>query len=425
MARVVFPPPKLSIDNVRLTCINELGFDPLLGIPSKVLQELDLRVPFIVGKHGGTVEPINRYLRLRADGEIVWLSERELSEKTLKDYANDLKIFFEHFDEPNPGRIKENIPSFRKRYKHDLRKSNLSASTVNRRFLVADAFLSFLESEKPEVIKDDDVIDEKFQRAFKNFSGQRINHEIKISVQARRRNPSSLSILTPAELLRFFSAFEDRTLAASAKIIYATGMRRSEVSAIKAGDILKIKLTSPSAAAKLRVLGKGQKERTVELESALLAGLRSYIGSDHRLKRAQLWARKNSASPYSDAAPLLMNRFGDSLTGPAIGDAFLRASNRCDIKRSPHELRSEFAVAYLLDKYRAVAARLERSQFDAWMTRLMVDRASLTLLRLSQLLGHSSVETTRKYLSMLIGTEVGIRDSWCEHLDGLGAGILL
>lgn len=425
MPTVVFPPEDLCLEDVQRTCMQVLGFDPLSRLPAAFLDEVDLRVPFLIGKHEAPLELVNRYLRQRADAEIVWLSQRELAAKTLKDYAYEISTFLKHFDDPSPQKLRANVNTYLKRYKADLRKSRLSASTINRRYSIAESLLKYIAAESGEAVQRDDGFDQVFRRSAPNFSGQRVNVPRVTGNQARRRNPSELSILTLSELLTFFSAFQDRTLGAAAKIIFSTGMRRSEVAALTAGQILKIRQTSPSAAAKLRVVGKGNKERAVEVEPPLLAGLRSYIGSDNRLMRARLWARKHESSPYADDAPLLLNRFGDALSGPAIADAFLRASQRCGIFRSPHELRHEFAVAYLLDKYRAISARIERAGFDAWIARLMVDRASLVLLRLSQLLGHADTETTRRYLGMLIGTDAGIRDSWCANLESLGPQLMI
>lgn len=423
LATVLFPPEGLSIEEIGRTCARELGFDPLRRLPPALLDDLDLRVPFLIGKHEAPIELVNRYLRQRAQAKLVWISQRELADKTLKDYANEINILLKHFDEPSVEKLRFGVNTFLKKYKYDLRKSKLSASTINKRYFIAEALLKYIAAESGESLQRDATLDEVFRRSMTNFSGQRINIQKPPGKQARRRNPNQLSILAPQELLNFFASFKDRSLAASAKIIYATGARRAEVAGITAGQLLKLKQTSPSAAAKLKVVGKGNKERVLEVEPALLAGLRSYVGSDHRLKRARLWARHNGSNPFSDDAPLLLNRFGDALSGPAIADAFLRASRRCEIFRSPHELRHEFAVSYLLDKYRSISARIERANFDAWIARLMVDRVSLVVLRLSQLLGHSNAETTKRYLGMLIGTDMGIRDSWCEHLESLGAGL--
>jgi len=421
LATVVFPPEGLSIEEVGHTCVRELGFDPLSGLSPALLDELDLRVPFLIGKHEAPIELINRYLRQRAQAKLAWISQRELADKTLKDYANEINAFLKHFEEPSVEKLRLGVSGYLKKYKLDLRKSKLSASTINKRYFIAEVLLKYIAKESGESLQRDMTLDEVFRQSMTNFSGQRINIHKPPGKQARRRSPNQLSILAPQELLNFFASFKDRSLAASAKIIYATGARRAEVAGITAGQLLELKPISPSGAAKLKVVGKGNKERILEIEPALLAGLRSYIGSDHRLKRARLWARHNGSNPFSDDAPLLLNRYGDALSGPAIGDAFLRASRRCKIFRSPHELRHEFAVAYLMDKYRSIAARIERASFDAWIARLMVDRVSLVVLRLSQLLGHASVETTKRYLGMLIGTDMGVRDSWCEHLESLGS----
>jgi len=377
-------------------------------------------VPFLLDKGHAPIVLANRFLRERAEGNLVQFSSRELSPGTVVEYARDLADLLRTFDDPSPRTLGAEASFFRKQYKKALRASTKSASTVNRRYGTADCFLAYVSAESAERVDLAESLDAYFRRTAPNLSGQRINVLSGHRTVVRRRDPGGLSLLSPQEMLTFFAAFDDRTLAATPKIIYATGARRSEVAGLTVGQILSLRPTSPSAAAKLQVVGKGNKERRLDVEPALNNGLRSYITSDHRLKRAKLWAKKNDTSPFADDAPLLLNRFGDALSGPAITDAFARASDRCRIKRTPHELRHEFAVNFLLDKYRAIAQRIERAGFDAWLARLMVDRASTVLLRLSNLLGHRSVETTRRYLGMLIDLDVEVRDSWCNHLERMG-----
>ncbi len=176
----------------------------------------------------------------------------------------------------------------------------------------------------------------------------------------------------------------------------------------------------PGGPAFIKVLSKGSKLRQLEIETALQKGLQSFNVSPLRLKRAKLFASRNGGSPFDDDAPLFINRFGDALSKNAITGAFRRASQRSGIVRTPHELRHEFAVNYLLNAYRGLERTVTRTGFDRWLGQLLDGDENIVIVRLARLLGHSDPGfTKRAYLVMLAEANPAIRDAWCEHLSSL------
>jgi len=195
-------------------------------------------------------------------------------------------------------------------------------------------------------------------------------------------------------------------------------MRRSEVVRITVGQVMGLKPIHPGGPAPLTITGKGNKTRTIEIEPMAFRLMQTALTSKERLLRLKSSPVLRARTPGD--VPLFISQFGIPMSGAAVADAFRRASDRCGIKRTPHELRHEFATNYLLSAYREIARRISSDKLSSWLARLMIDKASLVILRLARLMGHSDPETTKKiYLSSLLNSDPGIRDAWCRHLDSL------
>lgn len=144
------------------------------------------------------------------------------------------------------------------------------------------------------------------------------------------------------------------------EFLYATGLRVSELTGLRAGDLsLRDRLA--------RVLGKGRKERIVPFHDHAAALLERYL----RRLRAE----------FPDAGDLVfVNRRGGPLT-PRSVERILKAAfcllsrSRADIH--PHLLRHSFATHLL--------------------------RRGANLRAIQELLGHSSLATTQKYTTLDLG----------------------
>jgi len=424
MARVIRPIAS-AVDVARRLVLESRGADPFVHLDPFLLETVDLVTPFLVGVHGTVLEHANAYLRKRRAGELTHFSLCRLRRNSIYAYAEDLAYFLNIYGEPSLALLRRRAKGGKllAHYVEHLEaaETKLSASTITRRLFIAREFLAYVMDLPEDAANRLDQLDTGLRRHLVSQSNQRISYFSSPQRDGgRRRHPTKLALLPPMELRRFFESFLDPMLAAAAKLIFATGLRREEATQIRAGDIAKLSAPYKGGVAILKVVGKGNKERSIDIEPALLHGLKALLVSKSRMERTVLYGKKHSGDPYSDAAPLFVDRYGDPLSKKAVTEGFARASVRCGIKRTPHELRHEFAANYLLNAYRALAKKLDRNGLDTWLVRLMVDKNDLVLIRLSHLLGHASPDTTKKiYLVALVQAEPSIRDSWCRHLDDL------
>jgi integrase/recombinase XerD len=143
--------------------------------------------------------------------------------------------------------------------------------------------------------------------------------------------------------------------AALIELLYATGMRVSEIVSLNVDDV-------NLASASVRCFGKGGKERIIPIYGRAVAAVRTYI-DDGRM--AYLRDRQNKA--------LFLNARGTRLTRQGlwliIKDYVADAGIEAEV--TPHTLRHSFAT-HLLD-------------------------GGVGLREVQQLLGHSNVSTTQIY----------------------------
>ena len=137
------------------------------------------------------------------------------------------------------------------------------------------------------------------------------------------------------------------------ELMYATGIRVSELVNIKISDI---DLSNQS----IRILGKGKKERIVYYNPVVEALLKKYFQIYRELNKKQ--------SNY-----LFLNHYGDNLTTAGISYIINQVIKKISFKKhlTPHMLRHSFAT-HLLNN-------------------------GCDLLTVQELLGHSSISTTGIY----------------------------
>ena len=137
------------------------------------------------------------------------------------------------------------------------------------------------------------------------------------------------------------------------ELLYAAGLRRAELIGLRDGD-----LQSP---ARLRVVGKGNKERLVPISAAMEQAIRDYQ------------AEKAKHGIATEGGPMLVLENGRPLYATYVYRAVRRhLSDVCTLKkRSPHILRHTFA------------------------THLLNNGANIQSIK--ELLGHSSLAATQIY----------------------------
>lgn len=132
---------------------------------------------------------------------------------------------------------------------------------------------------------------------------------------------------------------------------------------------------------KLIVSGKGNKERVVPLGRLSQSLIEQYY----------------SICPYKSEY-VFVSRNGGKMTCNAVKKLVNKISNKLSFDFSSHKLRHNFATNYLLDQYEY------KGQVDIY--------------KLSILLGHAEVETTKRYLH--IANEIIASQENISHLDKIG-----
>lgn len=151
------------------------------------------------------------------------------------------------------------------------------------------------------------------------------------------------------------------------------GLRVSELPGIKLEDI-------DMADQTIKVLGKGNKERRVPFGQGARQALSMWLA-----KRGKL------SSPY-----LVVNHYGEPVLRWRIRDMIYDRGKKAGIKGvrcSPHTLRHTCAISYL--------------------------RAGGDVFSLQRLLGHSSLEMTRRYCSTLSSMDVSAKHRQFSPVDNL------
>jgi integrase/recombinase XerC len=139
------------------------------------------------------------------------------------------------------------------------------------------------------------------------------------------------------------------------ELLYATGLRVSELVGLKVEDV-------DLAARQVRTVGKGRKERIVPFGRAAADAVKTWLK-----------ARAGMRPPAKDAAVLFLNAHAGRLTDRSVRRILDRAMLAADVLRhaSPHALRHSFATHLLA--------------------------AGADLRSIQELLGHASLSTTQKY----------------------------
>ena len=166
--------------------------------------------------------------------------------------------------------------------------------------------------------------------------------------------------LSSAEVRQVLSSLDSRSVngrrsAAIVALLYDTGMRAGELIGLQLGDI-------SFDTGELSVIGKGEKQRIVVAGRLALRTLRRYLEIRHG------GIGRNEDRVFT-------NSTGMPMTTGDIGHIFRRLRHRCGIERlHAHLLRHSFAVQFL--------------------------RNGGDVLTLQRLLGHSSVATTNRYVTL-------------------------
>lgn len=156
-------------------------------------------------------------------------------------------------------------------------------------------------------------------------------------------------------------------------LMYDSGLRQSEICT------LKWKWVS-IADKRMKVLGKGNKERTVPLGSLAIHFLKSY----------------RSECPFA-SENVFVERYGDSITNNTVKLMISRLAKKLDFELSSHKLRHNFATNYCIYEYE--------------------HHGKVDIFSLMHIMGHANIETTQRYLHFAY--EIIASRNYHSHLDAL------
>ena len=184
----------------------------------------------------------------------------------------------------------------------------------------------------------------------------------------RKKEPQKLpDILSPGEVARIIKStlnLKHRTLLI---LIYGAGLRASEVASLRVKD-----LDSERSVIHVRE-GKGGKDRYVMLSPFMLSSLRTYWKQcrSQPLKDSALSQGRKKEEDF-----IFLGQSGDALSASSIGAIYKRSKKLAGINKQGgvHALRHGFATHAL--------------------------EAGADLYAIKQLLGHSSITSTVRYLRM-------------------------
>jgi len=259
-----------------------------------------------------------------------YLQRRFPDRATTKHYVSDMHLFLCQQAKPLPTITRADIDAF----VDAERARGMAPATVKRRAAALKSFFDFLAEELLQPSRPNPV-------------------------QMRRhagRQPRLLPRdLTDTELASFLAAVDDPRDRAMVYLMLYAGLRVGEVAALHAADLSLP--DDPHAPIRLRVLGKGRKERITYLCPAGYQPLADYLQTQPATTRL---------------APLFRTRLGSAVTVAAIQQRVQQYAQRCGVPVTCHRLRHTYA---------------------RWLA-----EGEMPVLALSRLLGHASIQTTQRYI---------------------------
>lgn len=257
-----------------------------------------------------------------------YLQRRFPGRHTCRDYLSDLRQFSAFCQKDWRDVSMHDIDSFVDQH----RSRGLAPATINRRVAALKTFFDFLAEESGDLAWPNPV-------RFKRHASKRA-----------RKLPRDLRDADVQRVWAEISSARDR---AWFVLMLRAGLRVGEIARLELDDLL----SEPKgeAPARLRVDGKGRKERVVLLDADAYAVLQTWL--DER--------------PESQETHLFLNERGKPLQANGIEWLLHRYGQRAGVELTPHQLRHTFAR--------------------------QVTEAGMPLTSLSKLLGHSQITTTQIY----------------------------
>jgi site-specific recombinase XerD len=259
-----------------------------------------------------------------------YLNRRAPERRTSIDYVSDVRQFAAACQKPWRQVTMQDIDTF----VDQQRQAGLSAATIKRRVAALKVFFDFLAEENNDLSWPNPV-------RFKRHAGK----------QAKKL-PRDLSNEQVAQLWAVITNRRDQAWFA---LMLRAGLRVGEIVSLTSNALL----AAPNGEqpARLRVYGKGQKERIVLLTADAYAILQAWL----------------EIRPDSEHNTVFLNERGQPLTANGIQWLLRGYGQQLGLPVTPHQLRHTYAR--------------------------QLTEAGMPLPSLSQLMGHSEISTTQIYTS--------------------------
>ena len=260
-------------------------------------------------------------------------TEKNASLHTVKNYQVDLREFMQQ---------SKNLPLEQvsyldiRRFLAYLNEKNYSKNSIARKLACLRSFFNFLVRE------------------------ERVKANPAVEVSTPKREKQLPKFLNQEEVVHLLEApikktWEEKRDKAILETLYSSGLRVSELVGLNKEDI-------DFSGGRMRVRGKGKKERIVPVGGVALNAIQDYLKCKGPKEKTQGIEKS-----------LYMNRLGGRLTDRSIRRMILKYAKRISLKKgiSPHILRHSFATH-------------------------MLDRGA-DLRSVQELLGHENLSTTQIY----------------------------
>jgi site-specific recombinase XerD len=289
------------------------------------------------------------------------LRGRNASERTIVEYRRNAGEFLTHLDRAGLSWLAPDRATVRA-YLASLADRELAATSIGGKLSAARSFYRYAVREG--WLDADPLAGVRTPRRPRRLPGVLDAPQAARLVEAPSRSERHRRRRPPPELDEAIAKRDSALL----ELLYATGIRISEAASVELGRLDVGRL-------RMRVVGKGNKEREVVFGRPAANALASYLGS----------ARQVLAGAASRSSALFLNASGGALSARGARLVVDRWVEACGLPRgtSPHTLRHSFA------------------------THLLEGGADLRTVQ--ELLGHANLATTQIYTHL---SDAALRDAY-------------
>jgi integrase/recombinase XerD len=339
----------------------------------------------------GNLQPItvaNHFFRTKEGGWAI---------NTRKDYAKLLADWYRFCERAGVDPVSAQRNELVTYLEH--MRERVKGSTVNKRVGLLEHWFSFLVNARYRI-----ALPFGIREVWKSVGMLRgtVTHKSIVSdLRLRAEQRQHRRYCVRSELIEFIKALRNNRDEIAARIMYATGIRVSELISLTL-DHLPTDLSgyiTRKQSARVFVIGKGAKERMVQFPAGLLSEISEYIGG----LRGKAATRQLLVS---------LDRRRLPITAQAIQSAFAKLAKKMGIiGLTAHKFRHGYAMERLI-----FLTRLYGQDNKPTDDREIFTPAYRALKQVSSELGHADISSTEEYLQFL---DTYTADYNQDHIDWL------